>query len=144
MESSVFTRFPTYSANQRPLTYADYRDMYYRYSKEILERKSESRSQSPTRRWDNHSYLESIVHNYSRLHNQIGLKSVGLTFIVLIILKQVCNNTLCTIICRSQSAIVILMFVANNRSIKSSNNSSENELLKNINKITTPNECQSS
>jgi len=49
-QSSMFSRFPIYPANQRPLTYADYRDMYYRDPRKIQENKSESRSKSPNQR----------------------------------------------------------------------------------------------
>jgi len=139
---TMSSRFPTYSDNQRPLTYADYRDMYCRDPREIQENKCELRSKSPTNRRDHHSYLANIVHNDSRLHDKIDFKLVGLILIVLIILEQVCNNKLCTIVCRSLSAIVLLTFIANNRSTKLNNNTSEKEILKNINKLTTPNECQ--
>ena len=51
---------------------------------------------------------------------------------------------MCTIGCRSVSIVVILQFIANNMSTKVNNNTSEKEILKNINKLTTLNECQSS
>jgi len=112
---------------QRPLdsfllTYADYRDMYYRDSTEIQGRKLESRSQSPTRSRDNDFYHASIAHNDSSLHDQIGLKSVGLVLIALIILEKVFNSTFCTIIGPYLSAIVLLTFIANYKSIKTNDN----------------------
>jgi len=50
---------------------------------------------------------------------------------------------LCTIVCRSLSAIVLLKFIANIMSTKINNNTREMEILKYINKLTSPSECQS-
>jgi len=70
----------------------------------------------------------------------ISKKLIGL--IVLIILEQVCNNSLCTSVCRSLSIVVLLQFITYNMSNKV-NNTNVREILRNINKLTTPSECQS-